>query len=130
MYPDDVCDLCMSSEVNVNRTTPCGKTIGIECGCDDSHPDGKCNDLDCEDCHPVEPQEDDYTTEDHIHFYQYGKLVVTVPKVILPGFKGDDCEVDDWRPHVKAHMDKEQFWPNVFWISDHGNAHLLSWGDK
>lgn len=47
---DDLCDLCMSSGVNVNQTTYCGKTIGIECGCDESNDDGKCNDLDCEEC--------------------------------------------------------------------------------
>ena len=27
---------------------------------------------------------------------------------------------------VKAYMDKEQFWPNSWFISDHGNAHLQS----
>jgi len=34
---NDLCDLCMTSGVTVERTTPCGKTIGIECGCDESH---------------------------------------------------------------------------------------------
>jgi hypothetical protein len=47
---DDLCDLCMSSGVNVARTTYCGKTIGIECGCDESHPEGTCGDPSCEDC--------------------------------------------------------------------------------
>lgn len=46
---DDLCDLCYSSGVNVERTTYCGKTIGIECGCDDDN-DATCNDLDCEEC--------------------------------------------------------------------------------
>jgi hypothetical protein len=46
---DDLCDLCMTSGVSVERTTYCGKTIGIECGCDDSHEDGTCGDPDCED---------------------------------------------------------------------------------
>lgn len=62
-----------------------------------------------------QPQEDDYTTSDHCEFYQNGKLVVEVDK-----------DADDWRPAVRAHMDKEQFWPNVWFISDHGNAHLLN----
>lgn len=66
-----------------------------------------------------EPQEDDYKTEDHIHFYQYGKLVVTVPMA-------DGFEAEDWMPHVRAHVEKEQYFPNVWWISDHGNAHLIS----
>lgn len=60
-----------------------------------------------------EPAEDDYVTEDHRRFYQYGKLAVTVP------------QDDDWRSHVKAHMDRERFWPGVYLISDHGNAHPL-----
>ncbi len=47
---DDYCDLCMTSGVNAERTTHCGKTIGIECGCDNSHPDGCCDDAACEDC--------------------------------------------------------------------------------
>lgn len=65
-----------------------------------------------------DPEEGDYTTEDHRHFYQNRKLVVTVG------------EEDDWRPAVKAHMEAEQFWPNVWLISDHGNAHLLSMDDE
>lgn len=61
-----------------------------------------------------EPEEGDYTTEDHIHFYQYGKCVVVVP------------DGEEWAAVVKAHMDREQFWPNVYFVSDHGNSHLLS----
>ena len=47
---NDVCDLCMSSEVKVDRTTHCGKTIGIECGCDEENEDGTCGNSDCEEC--------------------------------------------------------------------------------
>ncbi len=56
-----------------------------------------------------EPGEDDITTEDHQHWYNYGKLYHT----------GD-------AKSLKAKMDKEGWWPNVFFISDHGNAHLIS----
>jgi|SRR5579884_2782679 len=49
---DDLCDLCLSSGVNASRTTPCGKTIGVECGCDESRQDGLCGDESCEDCCP------------------------------------------------------------------------------
>lgn len=49
---DDLCDLCMTSGVNATRATPCGKTIGVECGCDKDNKDGKCGDTNCEDCHP------------------------------------------------------------------------------
>lgn len=59
------------------------------------------------------PEEGDYTTADHEHFYQFGKLVFVV------------SEEEEWPPTLKAHMNCEQFWPNVWWISDHGNAHLI-----
>lgn len=45
---DDLCDICMSSGVNVSRTTPCGKTIGIECGCDRTI--DTCGNPNCEEC--------------------------------------------------------------------------------
>lgn len=48
--PDDLCDLCYSSGVSVNRTTYCGKTIGVECGCEASNEDGTCGDPACEEC--------------------------------------------------------------------------------
>lgn len=47
---DDLCDLCYSSGVNVDRTTYCGKTIGIECGCDETCQDSYCGNPDCEPC--------------------------------------------------------------------------------
>ena len=50
---DDLCDLCMSSGVTVDRTTYCGKTIGQECGCSGSHSDGTCGDDGYEECQHV-----------------------------------------------------------------------------
>ena len=47
---DDCCDLCMSSGVKVDRTTFCGKRIGIGCGCDANNEDGKCDDPSCAEC--------------------------------------------------------------------------------
>ena len=46
----DLCDLCGSTDVCVERTTYCGKTIGIDCGCDADNDDGVCNDEDCGAC--------------------------------------------------------------------------------
>jgi hypothetical protein len=54
---DDLCDLCFSSGVNITRTTFCGKTIGIECGCDEANEDGKCGNPDCEECAAGEQEE-------------------------------------------------------------------------
>jgi len=60
-----------------------------------------------------EPEEGDIVTEDHQRFFQDGKLILTV------------AEGESWASAVKTHMDHERFWPDVWWISDHGNAHLL-----
>lgn len=56
-----------------------------------------------------EPDEESITTEDHEHWYQYGKLY----------FTGSSKE-------LRAKMDEDQYWPNVFFISDHGNAHVIT----
>jgi hypothetical protein len=65
-----------------------------------------------------QPAEDDITTEDHKNFYQNGKLVL---------------ELDEDADHIaalKEYMEKEQFYPNVWFISDHGNAHRIDLNAK
>lgn len=64
----------------------------------------------------VEPEreEDDYATEDYRTWYQYGKVVLQL---------GED---DDWKAAIREHMLVCNFFPNVWFISDHGNEHLLS----
>jgi hypothetical protein len=62
-----------------------------------------------------EPTEDDITTDDHEHFYSSGKKIADSPK------------------EAKAWMKKHNYYPNVWFISDHGNAHLTdilkeAWG--
>jgi hypothetical protein len=64
-----------------------------------------------------EPEEDDYTTTDHVHFYQSGKLAVTVP------------EGRSIAKRLRGHMEQTGYWPNVWFISDHGNAHLMTLED-
>lgn len=64
------------------------------------------------------PDEEDITTGDHRTFYQSGKLWLEV---------GED---EDMTGAIRAKMDEEQFWPNVWFISDHGNAHLMSLADE
>jgi hypothetical protein len=58
---------------------------------------------------PSEPEEGDITTEDHTRWFQDGRLY----------FEGDEAG-------LKARMDADKFWPNVWFISDHGNAHLIT----
>jgi hypothetical protein len=66
---------------------------------------------------PSEPIEDDLVTEDHSKFYQCGKLVLTVDR--------DASELEMWRA-IETYMAKANFWPGVWFISDHGNAHPMS----
>jgi hypothetical protein len=63
-----------------------------------------------------EPEEGDYITYDHRKFYQYGKLVLTVP---------DEYTSEEMVRALREYMDREKFWPNAWWISDHGNSVLL-----
>lgn len=70
---------------------------------------------------PDEPQEGDYVTPDHVNFYQDGKKAFTVPG----GAEGDHVAA------LKAHMKKNNFYPDAWFQSDHGNHHRidLSEGD-
>lgn len=67
----DLCDLCYTSGVNVERTTWCGKTIGIECGCEEDNEGGYCNNEDCEACNKAkvrdgENADDEGGSEDEV----------------------------------------------------------------
>lgn len=56
-----------------------------------------------------EPEEDDIVTYDHKRWYMNGRLYFTgTPK------------------QLAAKLNADHFWPNVWFISDHGNAHLIS----
>jgi hypothetical protein len=69
---------------------------------------------------PSEPEECDLVTTDHMRFYEVG--TPGGPKITV----GLD---DDWRPAVRAYMERTKYWPSVWFISDHGNSHLLSLED-
>lgn len=70
------------------------------------------------DAKPAEPKEGDITTGDHVKFYQYGKPYIFV------------LEGEDYRKEIKRLMEDDQFFPNVWFISDQGNAHLMDLEDK
>jgi len=96
---------------------------------------------------PTEPEDGDLTTGDHATFYQYGRLVLERPRVLQSQYylgtatyldtwyfydrdgRGRQIELgifdDDHVAAVRAYMDRAQFWPNCWFISDHGNAHLM-----
>jgi len=92
-----------------------------------------------EDSEPTEPQEGDITTSDDRHFYMHGKLCLE----LIEGHSSGEY----WRAHkghmsrgatwidlgrfasveqaIKAYMVLENYFPNAWTISDHGNAHLM-----
>jgi len=75
-------------------------------------------------------EEDDLTTKDHLAFYQYGKLAFSLEMradgtCFMHGRGSQDAEYLTVEHAVRAYMDRAQFWPNCWFISDHGNAHLM-----
>jgi hypothetical protein len=64
-----------------------------------------------------EPDDDAITTEDHRTFYQYGKVVFVLD------------EEEDVEAGIARELDRLNFWPDVFFISDHGNAHLIHYSE-
>jgi hypothetical protein len=61
---------------------------------------------------PIVPDDEDLVTENHKTVYSAGKLVLTTtPEHFIR-------DVNRW-------MEKNGFYPNVWFISDHGNAHLI-----
>lgn len=86
---------------------------------------------------PSEPQEDDLTTTDHETFYQNGKPVLRILGRLSGNWEYYQNEpgkfarwhvlgtFSSYESAVRAYMDRVQFWPNCWFISDHGNAHLM-----
>lgn len=100
--------------VNMGMSPTCAECGQDPCHCEEEDEE---EEPEPEEEEKTEPDEGDYTTEDHVHFYQYGKLAVTVP------------EGQSWQSAIEAHEKAENYWPDVWFISDHGNAHLLSLRD-
>jgi hypothetical protein len=88
-----------------------------------------------------EPQEDDITTQDHRTFYQNGRKVLETRDDINGPMRFDyRMEIYSGgrtstfvslgtfttvEAALRAYMERTQFWPNAWVISDHGNAHLI-----
>jgi hypothetical protein len=96
----------------------CGEPLDRDCSGNDRCP--VC-DPPCPGCDDggmdAESEEGDYVTEDHVHFYQDGRLAVSVP------------EGDSIRRALKDHMGEAGYFPNVWFLSDHGNPHLITLDD-
>jgi hypothetical protein len=106
----------------------------VEWAIEDATADHECvmaDDDESDDESDDEPDEDAITTADHARFYQYGKLILWVQD-------GDSTVPADWSTNrgylgtftscedaLRAYMEREQFWPDVYFVSDHGNAHRI-----
>lgn len=64
----------------------------------------------------TELQEGDITTGDYHIFYQYGKKWAEFPQ---------DMDWDEIKAEIEAQMEEDKFYPNVWFVSDHGNPHLI-----
>lgn len=94
-----------------------------------------------DDDEPSEPDEDDITTQDHRTFYHYGRAVFEVAETVdgdymllVNGFQvggsvdrsgAGDATYPTVEAAIRAYMERVQFWPDAWFISDHGNAHLI-----
>jgi hypothetical protein len=47
-------------------------------------------------------------------------------KVIGGRFLGQFAEQDDAEEFIRDRMNKQKFWPNVWWVSDHGNWNCIT----
>ena len=74
----------------------------------------------CEECMRAEcdngPQEEDLITSDRKEVYSYGG----------PGKLAFTTTPDTFEADCRAYMERTKFFPNVWFISDHGNAHLIN----
>lgn len=64
-----------------------------------------------------EPEEGDLYTYDHREVFVWGGLS-RKPVLVV-------SDVNKFEAQVAAYMKRDKFWPNVWFISDHGNAHLI-----
>jgi hypothetical protein len=79
------------------------------------------------------PQEDDIITEDHEKWYQSGRLVLSLAAngqwyAHSRKFPAGQTigTFEDYRDALQAYMKRTGYSPNCWFISDHGNAHLIS----
>lgn len=65
-----------------------------------------------------EPEEGDWVTYDHSNFYEYG----TNRRVL---YVDPDATTKEMWGRIRLKMNADSFFPNVWFVSDHGNAHLM-----
>jgi hypothetical protein len=108
---------------------PRSETSEDDSDSDEELPGDACRDQDeDDDAIPGGPCDGDLVTEDHVRFFTIGgryrwPLKLQCPDVTV-------AEDEDWQDVVGAYLAKQQFWPNVWFVSDHGNWHVLSLRDE
>jgi hypothetical protein len=100
----------------------------VEWAIDDATAEHACT----SDSEPTEPQEDDLTTRDHRTFYQNGKAAFALIECTDGSFrlaKQGQLLARDTFPTVesavRAYMELTNYHTDCWFISDHGNAHLM-----
>ncbi len=66
-----------------------------------------------------EPEEGDWVTEDHVTFCQHEYPRAWQHRVVVP-------KDQDYKTVLRARMEMDEFWPNVWFVSDHGNWHPMN----
>lgn len=104
------CGLLTDDPDETNRCLGCDEVF-----CDNCYDTRLGDGCQCHDT-PTEPDEADLVTDDHVHFYASGKLELTVPA---------DASTRQMWAEIDAWVGREQWYPNVWFVSDHGNAHRM-----
>lgn len=92
-----------------------------ECGGPDPYTGGEVDGL-CARCAILAegPAPDDWVTEDYVAFLPHDNPRAWGCRFVVPDPEGD------WRPQLRAEMDRDRYWPNVWHVSSHGDLTLLS----
>jgi hypothetical protein len=73
------------------------------------------------------PQDSDITTQDHVRFWQDGRIVLEQQQNgnWFSPLIGKTIGQGDWKWAVREWTEIDSYYPNIWFISDHGNAHLI-----
>jgi hypothetical protein len=115
-YHDCTCRDCFETAIGASNQGLCGECADAGC---EAYSETECSveHFEEEEEEQDEPGEDDWTTTDHKAFYQNGKRVLTLT--------GEETSAEMWVA-IRRAMNDANYFPGVWFISDHGNAHLMS----
>ena len=123
------CEICGGRVPEVMKGGICPECLGIiiansmveDEDNDDFEPEDDEPEIKEEGDEPAKLEDGDIITSDYMKFYEYGRQHVG-PVV--------ECrEGERWAHAVVAYMDDEEFWPNVWYIGERGDADLIDMYD-